>query len=125
MLKIKSTVIVASILGSLILTGCASNNEVIEKQNLLTVKTNELDNDVQLLKSELAKQKIYNSKTSRKVLNLNKKQKATADYYSVKEHDTFWGIAEKFNMSPESLLELNPDLIKPSYLLIGEIIKIK
>lgn len=47
-----------------------------------------------------------------------------SNFHLIKEGDTLWSLAQKYNTTVDSLLELNPG-IKPRFLQIGQLIRVK
>ena len=43
-----------------------------------------------------------------------------AGSYTVRKGDTLWGIAQKFGVSLETLVALNPQIKNPNLILVGE-----
>ena len=50
---------------------------------------------------------------------------AAADFHTVVQGDTLWGIAQKYGLSVETLLKYNPGIKDPSRLQMGERVKLR
>lgn len=132
----KKTIIAISLLSSLVLSGCASNDEIIAQQkqqaeqiNTLGVTVSTLDSTVNTLESELEVQTDRNNlmaKTVRQVYAEQSQLKTqAAKYYSIKENDTLSRIAVEQGISLATLLKLNPQIDNANILFVGHIISIK
>jgi len=53
------------------------------------------------------------------------RKSAAADFHTVVQGDTLWGIARKYGMSVEELLECNPGIKNPNNISMGERVKLK
>ncbi|OCH46932.1 LysM peptidoglycan-binding domain-containing protein [Aliivibrio fischeri] len=139
----KSIILVASLMSSLVLTGCASNDELIaqqknqtEQMSALESKVSTLESQVGTLEAELQKQKEADSEIYQSVRKLDAEQselKAQAQqqadeavmYYTIKQDDTLYSIAREQGIALEDLLQLNPKIDNPKRLLIGDVLNIK
>ena len=128
----KQIMMATALVSTLALSGCASNDEIIEQQKQQAEQINTLDSKVNTLESELQRQQNADRNISQAVSqlhtkqnNLNQQVEQTAKIYSIKQNDTLSSVAEEYGMSLEALLQLNPQIEKPNYLLIGQMINIK
>ena len=128
----KQIMMATALVSTLALSGCASNDEIIEQQKQQAEQINTLDSKVNTLESELQRQQNADQQISQAVSqlhaeqnNLNQQVEQTAKIYSIKQNDTLSSVAEEYGMSLEALLQLNPQIEKPNYLLIGQMINIK
>ncbi|MDD9194731.1 LysM peptidoglycan-binding domain-containing protein [Aliivibrio sp. S3MY1] len=139
----KNIILLASLMSSLVLTGCASNDELIaqqknqtEKMGTLESKVSTLESQVGTLEAELQKQKETDSDIYQAVRKLDVAQgelkvqaQQQADeavmYYTIKQDDTLYSIAREHGIALEDLLQLNPKISDPKRLLIGDVINIK
>lgn len=139
----KNIILLASLMSSLVLTGCASNDELIaqqknqtEQMSALESKVSTLESQVTTLDSELKKQKETDSELYQTVRKLDAAQgelKAQAQqeadeavmYYTIKQDDTLYSISKKQGIALEDLLQLNPKIKNPKHLLIGDVLNIK
>ncbi|OCH06813.1 peptigoglycan-binding protein LysM [Aliivibrio fischeri] len=139
----KSIILVASLMSSLVLTGCASNDELIGQQkqhaeqiNTLESTVSTLESRVTTLESELQAQKETDKDIYQEVNKLNteqgklkqqaQQQVEQADkFYTIKQDDTLYSISVEFGLTVDKLLQLNPKIENPRRLLIGQIINIK
>lgn len=130
-------------MSSLVLTGCASNDELIaqqknqtEQMSALESKVSTLETQVGTLESELQKQKDTDSELYQTVRKLDAAQgelKAQAQqeadkavmYYTIKQDDTLYSISKEQGIALEDLLQLNPQIDNPKRLLIGDVLNIK
>ena len=48
-----------------------------------------------------------------------------SDYYIVQAGDSLWSISQKYDTTIDHLMELNPQIINPNLIFVGETIKIK
>lgn len=125
MLKSKQKIITLTMLASaLALSGCASNDEVIEQQNQQAEQLSTLQADVQA-------QKESNQQLMDKVDQLSMDQdeikqqiQDKSNSYVIKENDTLYQIANEHDMTVNDLLQLNPEIKNPKSLLIGQTIKL-
>lgn len=114
-----------------------------EQINALALKVNRLENELQsqnaeqintlalkvnALEHELQSQKNTDKEMTQTINKLymeqNELNKQTVKHYSIKAKDTLYSIARKFNVSPETLLQLNPQIENKNILLVGQTIKI-
>ncbi|KAB2824666.1 LysM peptidoglycan-binding domain-containing protein [Aliivibrio finisterrensis] len=139
----KNIILLASLMSSLVLTGCASNDELIaqqknqtEQMSALESKVSTLESQVGTLEAELQKQKETDSEIYQTVRTLDAVQgelKAQAQqqadeavmYYTIKQDDTLYSIAKEQGIALADLLQLNPKIDNPKRLLIGDVINIK
>ncbi|MDD9178671.1 MULTISPECIES: LysM peptidoglycan-binding domain-containing protein [Aliivibrio] len=139
----KNIILLASLMSSLVLTGCASNDELIaqqknqtEQMSVLESKVSTLESQVGTLEAELQKQKETDSEIYQTVRKLDVAQgelKAQAQqqadkavmYYTIKQDDTLYSIAREQGIALEDLLQLNPKIANPKRLLIGDVLNIK
>lgn len=139
----KNIILLASLMSSLVLTGCASNDELIaqqknqtEQMSALESKVSTLETQVGTLESELQKQKDTDSELYQTVRKLDAAQgelKAQAQqeadkavmYYTIKQDDTLYSISKEQGIALEDLLQLNPQIDNPKRLLIGDVLNIK
>jgi LysM repeat protein len=142
-MKQKKIILLASLMSSLVLTGCASNDELIaqqknqtEQMSALESKVSTLETQVGTLESELQKQKDTDSELYQTVRKLDAAQgelKAQAQqeadkavmYYTIKQDDTLYSISKEQGIALEDLLQLNPQIDNPKRLLIGDVLNIK
>lgn len=142
-MKQKKIILLASLMSSLVLTGCASNDELIaqqknqtEQMSALESKVSTLETQVTTLESELQKQKDTDSELYQTVRKLDAAQgelKAQAQqkadeavmYYTIKQDDTLYSIAKEQGIALDDLLQLNPQIENPKRLLIGDVLNIK
>ncbi len=143
MKQTKNIILVASLMSTLVLTGCASNDELIAQQknqteqiSALESKVGTLESKVNTLETELQSQKDTDSEIYQTVRKLNAEQnelKAQAQkqvdeavmYYTIKQDDTLYSIAREQGIALEDLLQLNPQIDNPKRLLIGDVINTK
>lgn len=130
--KKKNITIIISLLSSLIVSGCASNDEIIaqqkqqnEKIKTLNVTVSILGAAVNTLENEFEIQQDEYNQISNTVVYQSQMNVLAAKYYSIKEHDTLSSIAVEQNVSVAKLMMLNPQIDDANILLIGHIIKIK
>ncbi|MUK50921.1 LysM peptidoglycan-binding domain-containing protein [Aliivibrio fischeri] len=132
----KSIILVASLMSSLVLTGCASNDELIGQQKQHAEQINTLESTVSTLENELQAQKETDKDIYQEVNKLNteqgklkqqaQQQVEQADkFYTIKQDDTLYSISVEFGLTVDELLQLNPKIENPRRLLIGQIINIK
>jgi LysM repeat protein len=130
-------------MSTLVLTGCASNDELIAQQknqteqiSALESKVGTLESKVNTLETELQSQKDTDSEIYQTVRKLDAEQnelKAQAQkqvdeavmYYTIKQDDTLYSIAREQGIALEDLLQLNPQIDNPKRLLIGDVINTK
>ena len=55
----------------------------------------------------------------------NKDEEIQSDYYIVQSGDSLWSISQKFDTTINNLLKLNPQIINPNFIYVGQKIKIK
>ncbi|MGO2499088.1 MAG: LysM peptidoglycan-binding domain-containing protein [Vibrio litoralis] len=126
MLKSNQKIITLTMLASaLALSGCASNDEVIEQQNQQAEQLSSLQADLQA-------QKESNQQLADKVDQLAMDQdeikqgmQDKSSTYVIKENDTLYRIANEHDMTVDQLQQLNPEIKNPKSLLIGQTIKLK
>ena len=131
--KKKNIIIAISLLSSLVLSGCASNDKIIAEQkqqiNTLGVTVSTLESTVNTFENELEVQKNKNNQMAKTLLQVSIEQdqlkNMTAEHYTIKENDTLYSIAEEQGVSLTELLALNPQIENANLLLIGHIIRIK
>ncbi|AZL84872.1 LysM peptidoglycan-binding domain-containing protein [Aliivibrio salmonicida] len=132
----KNIILAASLMSALVLTGCASNDELIAQQKNQTDQISALESKVSSLESELQKQQSEGKEISQTVRQLSVKQdelnaqaQQQADeavmYYTLKQDDTLYSIAKDQGIALDDLLQLNPQIKNPKRLLIGDVINIK
>ena len=128
----KQIMMATALVSTLALSGCASNDEIIEQQKQQAEQINTLDSKVNTLESELQRQQNADRNISQAVSQLHTKQnnlstqvEQTAKMYSIKQNDTLSSVAKDNGMDLEELLQLNPQIEKPNSLLIGQMINIK
>ena len=128
----KQIMMATALVSTLALSGCASNDEIIEQQKQQAEQINTLDSKVNTLESQLQKQQNVDKQISQVVSqlhtkqnNLNQQVEQTAKIYSIKQNDTLSSVAKESGMELEELLQLNPQIEKPNSLLIGQMINIK
>ena len=128
----KQIMMATALVSTLTLSGCASNDEIIEQQKQQAEQINTLDSKVNTLESQLQRQQNADKQISQVVSqlhtkqnNLNQQVEQTAKIYSIKQNDTLSSVAKENGMSLEALLQLNPQIEKPNRLLIGQMINIK
>ncbi|MFH0265471.1 LysM peptidoglycan-binding domain-containing protein [Vibrio rumoiensis] len=126
MLNSNKKIITLTMLASAaVLSGCASNDEVIEQQNQQAEQISSLQADLQA-------QKESNQQLADKVDQLSMDQdeikqqmEDKSSTYVIKENDTLYHVAQQNGMSVDELLQLNPEIKNPNALLIGQTINIK
>ena len=128
----KQIMMATALVSTLALSGCASNDDIIEQQKQQAEQINTLDSKVNTLESQLQRQQNADKQVSQAVSQLHTKQnnlsqqvEQTAKIYSIKQNDTLYSVARENGMSLEALLQLNPQIEKPNSLLIGQMINIK
>ena len=128
----KQITMATALVSTLALSGCASNDDIIEQQKQQAEKINTLDSKVNTLESQLQRQQNADKQISQAVSQLNTKQnnlsqqvEQTAKIYSIKQNDTLSSVAKEHGMELEELLQLNPQIKTPNSLLIGQMINIK
>ena len=128
----KQIMMATALVSTLTLSGCASNDEIIEQQKQQAEQINTLDSKVNTLESQLQRQQNADKQISQAVSQLNTKQnnlsqqvEQTAKIYSIKQNDTLSSVAKEHGMELEELLQLNPQIKTPNSLLIGQMINIK
>ena len=128
----KQIMMATALVSTLALSGCASNDDIIEQQKQQAEQINTLDSKVNTLESELQRQQNADRNISQAVSqlhtkqnNLNQQVEQTAKIYSIKQNDTLSSVAKENGMSLEALLQLNPQIEKPNSLLIGQMINVK
>ncbi len=150
MKKEAKVVLITSLVSLMALTGCASNDKLIEQQNQhvgqiesLETKVNVLELQVAALETKITDQNTINIEVHESIHKLNVKQNRLNDdqsqlsshvqqqidvserSYTIKQRDTLYNISKRFNMSIEELQKLNPQIQNPKNLLIGQIITVK
>lgn len=127
--KKKNILIVASLFSTIVLSGCASNDEIIAQQKQHAEQINNLGSKVNTLKNELQQQQNISDKTAITVSKISVEygelKSMTAKHYLIKEDDTLSSIAVKHGILLKQLRQLNPQIDNPNLLLIGHIINIK
>ena len=128
----KQIMMATALVSTLALSGCASNDDIIEQQKQQAEQINTLDSKVNTLESQLQIQQNVDKQISQAVSQLNTKQnnlsqqvEQTAKIYSIKQNDTLSSVAKEHGMELEELLQLNPQIKTPNSLLIGQMINIK
>jgi N-acetylmuramoyl-L-alanine amidase len=128
----KQIMMATALVSTLALSGCASNDDIIEQQKQQAEQINTLGSKVNTLESELQRQQNADKQISQAVSQLHTKQNnlsqqvdQTAKMYSIKQNDTLSSVAKEFGMDLEELLQLNTQIENPNSLLIGQIINIK
>ena len=121
----KQIMMATALVSTLALSGCASNDEIIEQQKQQAEQINTLENELQ--RQQNADQQISQavSQLHTEQNNLSTQVEQTAKMYSIKQNDTLSSVAKENGMSLEALLQLNPQIEKPNSLLIGQMINIK
>ena len=128
--------LVASLLSTLALSGCASNDEIIAQQKQHTEQitvlgdtVDSLGDAVSALEDQLIIQQGINVGLSQDVGQLyverDELAQIAAATYTVIQGDTLSGVAAANDMSLEKLIQLNPQISNPNLLLVGHIINIK
>ncbi len=128
----KHIIMATALVSTLALSGCVSNDEIIEQQKQQAEQINTLGSKVNTLESELQRQQNADTQISQAVNQLHTTQNTlskqvdkTAKMYSIKENDTLSNVAKEFGMDLDKLLQLNPQIENPNSLLIGQMITIK
>lgn len=139
----KNIILLASLMSSLVLTGCASNDEQITQQksqieqiNTLESKVSTLESQVNTLETELQKQKSTDSEIYQTVHRLDVAQNKLKEqaqqqadeaimYYMIKQGDTLYSIARDHGIALEDIIQLNPHIVNPKRLLIGDLLNVK
>lgn len=121
----KKVITLTALVSALALSGCASNDELIEQQNQQAEQLSSLQADLQA-------QKESNQQLADKVDQLSMDQdeikqqmQDASSTYVIKENDTLYRVAMQNGMSVDELLQLNPEIKNPNILLIGQTITIK
>lgn len=121
----KKVITLTALVSALVLSGCASNDELIEQQNQQAEQLSSLQADLQA-------QKESNQQLADKVDQLSMDQdeikqqmQDASSTYVIKENDTLYRVAMQNGMSVDELLQLNPEIKNPNALLIGQTITIK
>ena len=122
----KQIMMATALVSTLALSGCASNDEIIEQQKQQAEQINTLGSKVNTLESQLQRQQNAGKQISQAVSQLHTKQnnlsqkiEGIAKIYSIKQNDTLFRVAKENGMNLEALLQLNPQIEKPNSLLIG------
>ncbi|MCF7354736.1 LysM peptidoglycan-binding domain-containing protein [Vibrio sp. CK2-1] len=126
MLKSKQKIITLTMLASaLALSGCASNDEVIEQQNQQAEQLSSLQADLQAQKesNQQLADKVDQLAMDQDEIKQGMQDKSSA--YVIKENDTLYRIASEHDMTVDELQQLNPEIKNPKSLLIGQTIKLK
>ena len=134
--KKQNVFIIASLLSTLALSGCASNDAIIAQQKqhaeqitVLAETVDSLGETVNALESQLITQQGINADIAQDVGQLyverDELAQIAAATYTVIQGDTLSGIAAANDISLEKLIQLNPQISNPNLLLIGHIINIK
>lgn len=129
-----NNIIAFTILSTIILSGCASNNDDAIKKH--SEQINQLNSKIKNMNDEIvsieSSSKSADSTHSKVLVELKKEQNAiknqlmkTENSYAIQENDTLYSLANKFNTTTENLLELNPQITSPNRLLIGHIINVR
>ena len=128
----KQIMMATALVSTQALSGCASNDDIIEQQKQQAEQINTLDSKVNTLESELQRQQNADRNISQAVSQLHAEQnnlstqvEQTAKIYSIKQNDTLSSVAKDNGMDLEELLQLNPQIEKPNSLLIGQMVNIK
>ena len=121
----KQIMMATALVSTLALSGCASNDEIIEQQKQQAEQINTLENELQ--RQQNADQQISQavSQLHTEQNNLSTQVEQTAKIYSIKQNDTLSSVAKDNGMDLEELLQLNPQIEKPNSLLIGQMVNIK
>jgi N-acetylmuramoyl-L-alanine amidase len=121
----KQIMMATALVSTLALSGCASNDEIIEQQKQQAEQINTLENELQ--RQQNADQQISQavSQLHTEQNNLSTQVEQTAKMYSIKQNDTLSSVAKDNGMDLEELLQLNPQIEKPNSLLIGQMVNIK
>lgn len=121
----KKVITLTALVSALALSGCASNDELIEQQNQQAEQLSSLQADLQA-------QKESNQQLADKVDQLSMDQdeikqqmQDASSTYVIKENDTLYRVAMQNGMSVDELLQLNPEIKNPNALLIGQTVTIK
>ncbi|MGO1190262.1 MULTISPECIES: LysM peptidoglycan-binding domain-containing protein [Vibrio] len=108
-----------------VLSGCASNDEMVEQQKQNTEQ-------IEVLKSQLQEQDQKTTMTWEAVAQLQDDQETLKNQaeqaknkYRVKEHDTLFSIAQEHGMTLEDLIQLNSQIKSPNKITIGQEINLK
>ncbi|MGO2322109.1 MULTISPECIES: LysM peptidoglycan-binding domain-containing protein [Vibrio] len=126
MLKSNQKIITLTMLASaLALSGCASNDEVIEQQNQQAEQLSSLQADLQAQKesNQQLADKVDQLAMDQDEIKQGMQDKSSA--YVIKENDTLYRIAKEHDMTVDQLQQLNPEIKNPKSLLIGQTIKLK
>lgn len=126
MLKSNQKIITLTMLASaLVLSGCASNDEVIEQQNQQAEQLSSLQADLQAQKesNQQLADKVDQLAMDQDEIKQGMQDKSSA--YVIKENDTLYRIAKEHDMTVDQLQQLNPEIKNPKSLLIGQTIKLK
>ncbi|EPN4952622.1 LysM peptidoglycan-binding domain-containing protein [Vibrio diabolicus] len=107
----------------LVLSGCASNDELIESQgqkiNNLTNQVNVLSNQVGRMDSKHNKLDALVMKNNNEFSKIIEAEKNQSRKYTIIEGDSLSSIANKAGLSVKELLKNNPQITNPDQLLIG------
>ncbi|WP_086983753.1 LysM peptidoglycan-binding domain-containing protein [Vibrio aphrogenes] len=116
----KKIITLTALVSAVALSGCASNDELIEQQS-------QQAEQLSTLQSNLQAQQEATQQLADKVNQLASDQDAmqqkmaeSNNTYVIKENDTLYRIAQENGMSLDELLQLNADIKNPNSLLIGQ-----
>ncbi|WP_155656644.1 LysM peptidoglycan-binding domain-containing protein [Aliivibrio fischeri] len=128
----KKIIMTTVLVSTLALSGCVSNDGIIEYQKQQAEQINTLDLKVKTLESQLQRQQKAENQISKAIIKLHTKQnnlskqiEQTDKIYSIKQNDTLSSVAKDNGIGLDELLQLNPQIEKPNSLLIGQMINIK
>ncbi|ELR8704373.1 LysM peptidoglycan-binding domain-containing protein [Vibrio vulnificus] len=125
----KKILLVASVSAAALLSGCASNDELVQQQQKHTGDIQTLQQQQASLEERLNAQNAVDKNLASAISEVKhdftKAQEMNNSIYAAIEDDTLLKIAAKHNMSLEQLIDLNPNKKNTDKLLIGEIIKVK
>lgn len=126
MLKSNPKIITLTMLASaLALSGCASNDEVIEQQNQQAEQLNSLQVELQAQKESSQQLADKVDQLSMDQDEIKQQMQDKSSVYVIKENDTLYRIANDHDMTVDELQQLNPEIKNPKSLLIGQTIKLK
>ncbi|MUK51202.1 LysM peptidoglycan-binding domain-containing protein [Aliivibrio fischeri] len=132
MMNKKKIIMTTVLVSTLALSGCVSNDGIIEYQKQQAEQINTLDLKVKTLESQLQRQQKAENQISKAIIKLHTKQnnlskqiEQTDKIYSIKQNDTLSSVAKDNGIGLDELLQLNPQIEKPNSLLIGQMINIK
>lgn len=108
-----------------VLSGCASNDEMVEQQHQNTEQ-------IEVLKSQLQEQDQKSTMTWEAVAQLQADQEVLKNQaeqakskYTVKENDTLFSIAKEHGIALDDLIQLNSQIKSPNRITIGQEINLK